>query len=122
MHAPEAEAEEGEHGAVPEGEEAEQFEEETDAEEALGGEGVIGDEADHAVGGFPGLTLEAVEIVHIEILFELEGDIGNLREPFPFGADELGNAGGDVTGGDELLGKIDEEGRQRSVHLALHLF
>lgn len=113
VHEPEGQAPEGEGGAVHEGEEAGEFEEEAEAEESLGGGGVVGDEFNHALGGLLGGDFEVIVVSVGEVFLELDGDIGDLGDPFAAGIDEFGDAGSDVCGGDELLGVVDEEGGGR---------
>lgn len=110
VHDPQGETPKCQGGTIHKGEKAEGLEEEAEAEENLSGSGVFGDEMDHSLGGLLGGWFEVVVVSVGEVFFELDRDVWDLGDPFASRVDELGDTGSDVSGGDKLLGMVDEEG------------
>ena len=108
MEADETDAEEGGGAAVAEADEDEEFEGEGDAEEELAPVGVLKGEVGQpgeAAGGF----VEGVEVLHLVVFEDVQGEVFGVEEPEAFGDDQLGDGGDDVGGGEGLAGPVEFE-------------
>lgn len=108
MEADEAEAEEGGGAAVAEADEDEEFEGEGDAKEELAPVGVLEGEVGEP-GEAAGGLVEGVEVLHLVVFEDVQGEVFGVEEPEAFGDDQLGEGRDDVGGGDGLAGPVEFE-------------